>query len=152
MTSQPQRVDRATAGRMLAEFPALLEAATQAHANAYVPYSKFHVGAALLTGDGRIFQGCNVESASYGATICGERSAFVTAVTAGARKMRAVVVVTDPAEPSTPCGICRQLMVEFGRDIAVFAASTSSDVVLATTVGDLLPASFGAADLEETAR
>jgi cytidine deaminase len=72
-----------------------------------------------------------------------------SAVSAGAKRLLAVVVVTDPAEPSTPCGICRQLLVEFGRDVAVYAASSASDVVLATTVGELLPASFGADDLKE---
>jgi cytidine deaminase len=133
----------------LVEFPALLAAALGAQANARVPYSRFPVGAAVLTGDGRIFGGCNVESASYGATICGERSAVVAAVTAGAKALLAVVVVTAPPEPSTPCGICRQLLVEFGTDTAVYAASSTTDVVLATTVGELLPASFGAGDLED---
>jgi cytidine deaminase len=152
VTARMERLDRTAAAVDLVEFPALLAAALEAHANARAPYSKFQVGAAVLAGDGRIFGGCNVESASYGATICAERSAVVSAVTAGAKKLLAVVVVTSPAEPSTPCGICRQLLVEFGRDVAVYAASTTSDVVLATTVGELLPASFGADDLEEAAR
>jgi cytidine deaminase len=149
VTAQLERLDRTAAAFRLAEFPALLDAALRAQANAWVPYSKFPVGAAVLAADGRIFGGCNVESASYGATICGERTAVASAVTAGAERLLAVVVVTDPAEPSTPCGICRQLLVEFGRDIAVYAASNASDVVLATTVGELLPASFGADDLKE---
>jgi cytidine deaminase len=93
-----------------------------------------------------------VESASYGATICAERSALVGAVAAGETTVRAVVVVTPTPEPSTPCGICRQLMAEFGPDVIVLAASSVSDVVLMATLGALLPLSFGAANLDEAAR
>jgi len=152
VTAHIERLDREAAAFGLAELPALLDAALQAQANAHAPYSHFRVGAAVLTGDGRIFAGCNVESASYGATVCAERSAAAAAVAAGAKQFRAVVVVTVPAEPSTPCGICRQFLAEFGSDVAVFAASSTSDAVLATTVGELLPASFGAGDLDGAAR
>jgi cytidine deaminase len=143
------RLDRAAAAFQLAEFPALLGAAQQAQTHARVPYSRFAVGAAVLTGDGRIFGGCNVESASYGATICAERSAVVGAVSAGATSIRAVVVVTPTPEPASPCGICRQLLAEFGADVAVFMTSSLTDVVLSTTLGELLPLSFGVADLHE---
>jgi cytidine deaminase len=93
-----------------------------------------------------------VESASYGATICAERSAIVGAVSAGETAIRAVAVVTPTPEPSTPCGICRQLIAEFGPDVIVFAASSVSDVVYVTTLATLLPLSFGAANLDEVAR
>ena len=118
----------------------MLDAALRAQAHARAPYSGFRVGAAVLTSGGGVYPGCNVESASYGATICAERSAIVLAV------------VTPTPEPSTPCGICRQLMAEFGPDVIVFAASSLSDVVLITTLAMLLPLSFGAANLDEAAR
>jgi cytidine deaminase len=105
-----------------------------------------------LASGGGIYPGCNVESASYGATICAERSAIVGAVSAGETAIRAVAVVTPTPEPSTPCGICRQLIAEFGPDVIVFAASSVSDVVYATTLATLLPLSFGAANLDEAAR
>ena len=152
MTGEIERLDRAGAASRLAEFPAMLDAALRAQANARAQYSRFPVGAAVLAGSGAIYPGCNVESASYGATICGERSAIVGAVAAGETAIRAVVVVTPTPEPSTTCGICRQLMAEFGPDVLVLAASSVSDVVYVTTLGQLLPLSFGAADLDEAAR
>ncbi len=152
MTEEIERLDRTGAASRLAEFPAMLDVAMRAQANARAPYSRFSVGAAVLSGSGAIFPGCNVESASYGATICAERSALVAAVASGETSVRAVVVVTSTPEPSTPCGICRQLMAEFGPDVIVLAASNASDVVLIATLGVLLPLSFGAANLDEAAR
>lgn len=149
MTAQAERLESIAVGQRLPEFASLLDAALTAQSHAHAPYSKFAVGAAVLTGDGRIFGGCNVESASYGASICAERSALVSAVSAGATAISAVVVVTRTTDPATPCGICRQLLVEFGTQMRVFAASNLNDVVLATTLDELLPLSFGAADLEE---
>jgi len=147
-----ERIDRTEAAARLAEFPALLDMALRAQKAARAPYSNFHVGAAVLTGSGGLHGGCNVESASYGATICAERSAIVGAVSAGESSICAVVVVTPTPEPSSPCGICRQLLAEFGRDVLVFAASSVSDTVFAATLGDLLPLSFGPANLDEAAR
>ena len=152
MSGEIERLDRTAAASRLAEFTAMLEAALRAQAHARAPYSGFRVGAAVLTGSGRIYPGCNVESASYGATICAERSAIVGAVSAGETAIRAVAVVTPTPEPSAPCGICRQLIAEFGPDVIVFAASSVSDVVYATTLAALLPFSFGAANLDEAAR
>lgn len=152
MTEATERVDRTAAALALGEFPALLDMALRAQARAWAPYSGFPVGAAVLSGNGAMFPGCNVESASYGATICAERSAVVGAVSAGETAIRAVVVVTPTPEPSTPCGICRQLMAEFGPDVRVFAASSVSEVVLVTTLGELLPLSFGASNLDNAAR
>ena len=152
MTGEIERLDRTAAASRLAEFPVMIDAALRVQTHARAPYSRFPVGAAVLAGSGAVFPGCNVESASYGATICAERSALVAAVAAGETSVRAVVVVTPTPEPSTPCGICRQLMAEFGPDVIVMAASSVSDVVLMATLGALLPLSFGASNLDEAAR
>jgi cytidine deaminase len=147
-----ERLDRARAAQREPAFPELLDVALRAQANARVPYSNFHVGAAVLAGGGAIYGGCNVESASYGATICAERSAAVSAVSAGEKTILTVVVVSPTPEPSTPCGICRQLLVEFGAQMTVFTASSVSDAVDVTTLAELLPLSFSAADLEAAAQ
>jgi cytidine deaminase len=144
-------IDRAEASTRLREFDDLLAAALAAQGRARVPYSRFHVGAAILGGSGAIYPGCNVESASYGATICAERSAVVGAVVGGETSVRVCVVVTPTAEPSSPCGICRQLLAEFGPDLLVFAASSLSDSVYAARLGDLLPLAFWAKNLDEAA-
>ena len=147
-----QLIDRAAAAARLPEFSRLLELALTAQGRARAPYSRFSVGAAVLGGSGSAFPGCNVESASYGATICAERSAIAGAVAAGETAIRACVVVTPTAEPSSPCGICRQLLREFGTELLVFAASSVSGAVYAAKLGDLLPLSFGPDNLEEVAR
>jgi cytidine deaminase len=104
----------------------LIEEATKARQNAVAPFSKFQVGAALETADGKVFRGCNVENCTYGLTVCAERVALLSALAAGERKFRAIAVVTQSEEPSTPCGPCRQLMWEYCGDI---------DVTLANLVG-----------------
>ena len=124
-----QLIDRARAAARLPEFDRLLQLALTAQGRARAPYSRYNVGAAVLGGSGAAYPGCNVESASYGATICAERSAIVGAVTAGESAILACVVVTPTAEPSSPCGICRQLLREFGTEMLVFAASIASDAV-----------------------
>ena len=85
---------------------------------AYAPYSNFRVGAALITGDGRVFTGVNVENASYGLTVCAERSAIVSMVSGGATDIRTIVVASDIAPPASPCGMCRQTLLEFSTDPA----------------------------------
>lgn len=108
--------------------------------NAYAPYSKFHVGAALEAADGRVFVGTNVESASYGLTICAERMALGAAVAAGARKFRCIAVTTDVDPPAAPCGACRQLLAEFGLALEVISAGPKSQ--RRWTLAELLPAAF----------
>ena len=99
----------------------LLEAAWRARESAYAPYSKFPVGAALLAVDGRIFAGCNVENISYGLTNCAERVAIGAAVAAGVRQFLAVAVVADTEIPISPCGACRQVLMEFGVPLVILA-------------------------------
>ena len=118
----------------------LIAAALEARERAYAPYSKFQVGAAILTADGQIFAGCNVENASYGLTICAERAALAAAVSAGARRFRRVAVVTDTEPPTPPCGACRQVLAEFGKELEVIAVGSSQ--TRSWTVGELLPEAF----------
>lgn len=122
----------------------LLERARAARTNAYAPYSRFAVGAALLARDGRIFSGVNVENASYGLTICAERTAVVTAVAAGVREFSALAVV-GPAQagPCTPCGSCRQVLHEFAPDLQVVTEDGQGDPVVAS-LRELLPHAFDA--------
>src|SRR5579864_6622228 len=94
----------------------LLRAARSASRQAYCPYSRFAVGAALLSADGRVFAGCNVENASYGLTICAERNAIFQAVAAGERRIQAIAIYTPTPTPSAPCGACRQVLYEFGPE------------------------------------
>jgi cytidine deaminase len=120
----------------------LLGSATQAMQNAYAPYSNFHVGAALLTSDGHLFTGCNVENASYGLTICAERAAIFNAVhqTQGKLVLRAVAVVNGNDVPCSPCGACRQVIAEFGGNTAVIFRGQKDYVEM--SISDLLPETF----------
>ena len=108
--------------------------------NAWAPYSEFRVGAAIEAADGRVFVGCNVESASYGLTICAERMALGAAVAAGARSLRRIAVTTEVEPPAAPCGACRQLLAEFGLNLEVIAAGPSSE--RRWTLAALLPDAF----------
>ena len=119
----------------------LREAARAGPRRAYAPYSRFHVGCALEADDGRVFVGCNVENASYGLTICAERAAVCAAVAAGARRFVRAVVVSDADPPAAPCGACRQVLSEFGRDFPVDGVGPGGAVHW--TIGELLPAAFG---------
>ena len=118
----------------------LIGRAREAMRNAWAPYSEFRVGAAIEAADGRVFVGCNVESASYGLTICAERMALGAAVAAGARSLRRVAVTTEVEPPAAPCGACRQLLAEFGLDLEVIAAGPSSE--RRWTLAALLPDAF----------
>jgi len=119
----------------------LVSAARAAQQQAYAPYSRFRVGAALEAEDGRVFVGCNVENASYGLTICAERAAVCSAIAAGARRFRRGVVVSDADPPAAPCGACRQVLSEFGPDMAMLGVGPGGTV--SWTMGQLLPAAFG---------
>jgi cytidine deaminase len=98
----------------------LVSAASEARARAYAPYSRYRVGAAILTRSGAIYAGCNVENATYGATLCAERSAVAAMVAAGDNHPVACAVVSAGPRPAAPCGICRQVLMEFARDMPVW--------------------------------
>ena len=122
----------------------LIAASCEIRKNAHAPYSKFHVGAAILTKSGKIFTGCNVENASYGLTICAERSAAVGAVAAGEKDWAAIAVATPGGH--SPCGACRQVLVEFAPDLQVLLVDSdrpdSADGVIETDMQTLLPGRF----------
>ncbi len=111
--------------------------------NAHAPYSRYQVGAALRTADGRVFVGCNVENASYGLCLCAERAAIAAMVSAGASAPRALVVVTQGPRPGSPCGMCRQVLAEFAVDLPVrLVAEGHPDATRDTTLAELLPDAF----------
>ncbi len=122
------------------ELQELLSEAEAAARQAYAPYSRFPVGAALRSERGAVHRGCNVENASYGATLCAERGAVTALVAAGERRIVDVAVWVPAAEPAMPCGLCRQVLWEFGPRARVVSASPSGAVV--TTLGELLPQAF----------
>ena len=124
----------------------LRERAKAASAQAYCPYSKFRVGAALAARSGAVFVGCNVENASYGLTICAERNAVFQMVAAGETAFDAIVIYTPTPMPTAPCGACRQVLNEFNADAEVVSVCDGPDVIR-STVRDLLPGAFGPANL-----
>ncbi len=126
----------------------LIDMAKEARKNAYAPYSKFKVGAALLTKSGKVFTGCNVENSSFGASMCAERVAVFKAVSEGEREFKAIAVVTDTDDPAMPCGMCRQVLSEFSMDIKVYAANLDGKVKT-TTLRELLPYAFTKEDLND---
>lgn len=119
-------------------------------ARAYAPYSRFAVGAAALAADGRIFEGCNVENASYGLTMCAERSALFRAVAEGSVDIIAVAVYTPTSTPTAPCGACRQTLFEFGADAEIICVCDGPDVIRASA-SSLLPLAFGPSHLHREA-
>ncbi|HXT71946.1 MAG TPA: cytidine deaminase [Vicinamibacterales bacterium] len=120
---------------------ALVEAARDARTRAVAPYSHFKVGAALLTADGQVVKGCNVENASYGLTVCAERVALLKALSDGHRTFVAIAVVADTAEPTPPCGPCRQLLWEYCFDIPVVMANLT-EIKAQHQLSALLPLPF----------
>lgn len=123
----------------------LIAAAQKARQYAYAPYSNYHVGAALLASDGTVFTGCNVENATYGATVCAERTAVFKAVSEGVREFQAIVVATSNG--GSPCGICRQVLYEFAPDITVIMVDDTGTVRHEGSLHDLLPLGFSPDDL-----
>nr|WP_152397060.1 cytidine deaminase [Paenibacillus guangzhouensis] len=132
--------------------PKLLEQAANARLQAYAPYSKFQVGAALLDSQGHIHLGCNVENAAYGPTNCAERTALFRAIADGHSlgSFKAIAVIGDTDTPITPCGVCRQVLVELcDRDMPVFMGNVKGDWTQ-TTVGELLPGAFDSRSLDHS--
>ncbi|MDB5456521.1 MAG: cytidine deaminase [Caulobacter sp.] len=125
----------------------LIAAAAAVREQAFVPYSRFKVGSAVRGASGRIHTGCNVESASFGLTCCAERVAVFKAVSEGEREIVAVAVVTDVSPPAAPCGACRQVLYEFGADMAVIRANLSGERIDAV-MRDLLPDGFDGKSLD----
>ena len=131
----------------LVDLEALGHAARAAQGAAYAPYSRFRVGAAVQTRDGRVFIGANVENASYGLTVCAERNAVMQAALSGARDLAAIAVVSPTSPPAAPCGLCRQTLAEFaGDDCQVLMIGPGGERATAR-LGDLLPRAFRPAAL-----
>ena len=133
MTQQPEKYEK------------LIASAIEVRKWAYVPYSHYAVGAAVLTDSGRIYDGINVESAAFPTTMCAERVAIFKAVSEGERKFEAIAVVTENA--GSPCGSCRQVLAEFGLDTVVLIADDQGKIKFETTVANLLPEAFTPEDL-----
>jgi len=129
------------------DWEALKLAAIDARSRAYAPYSGFAVGAALQTNDGRVFQGCNVENACYGASICAERGALASAVAAGERNLVALVIATGADRPTPPCGICRQCLSELVRDLRI-RSFTKDGAFADYELSELLPDPFDRSQLD----
>lgn len=125
----------------------LLARAQEAQQHAYVPYSRYRVGAALLTASGKVYGGCNIENASYGLTICAERTALFKAISEGERDFTALAVMVDGEALASPCGACRQVMAELGRSMRCILGNGHGDYKV-TTVADLLPDGFGAENID----
>ncbi|ADL07365.1 cytidine deaminase [Thermosediminibacter oceani] len=120
----------------------LVEKAVAAMKNAYVPYSRFRVGACALASDGSEFTGCNIENASYGLTICAERVALYKAYSEGKRDIVALAVAAEVEEPVSPCGACRQVILELAGNAVVILSNRDGSRVMRTTPGELLPYGF----------
>lgn len=133
------------------DYAALEAAAIAARSLAYAPYSHFHVGAALITASGRVFQGANIENAAYPMTVCAERVALFSAYAAGERAIAALAVVTDTAGVASPCGACRQVIFELAPHATIVLLNLRGDRRL-TTARELLPDGFGPTQLGEAAR
>ena len=130
------------------EIDRLLDLAEEARDHSYAPYSKYHVGAALLTADGQVYQGCNIENAAFTPTNCAERTAFFKAVYDGHRAFKAIAIIATGEEMGFPCGVCRQVMAEFcGKDFIIVTANRDRTKVDVSSFETLLPHAFGPKDL-----
>jgi len=126
----------------------LIGEAVEERERAYAPYSGFKVGAALLSRDGRVFTGCNVENASYGLTVCAERVALFKAISEGAREFEAIAIACGKV-PCAPCGACRQVLFEFAPDLLVIMADAQGREVRRAKLSELLPQGFGPKSLRD---
>lgn len=134
---------------MTVEPKQLIDEAIAASKQAHVPYSHFHVGAALLTTGGKIYRGCNIENASYGLTNCAERTAIFKAVSEGDKQFSAIAVVGDTDGPISPCGACRQVLAEFCDDhTQIILANLKGDFMI-TNINEILPGYFSSKDLQK---
>lgn len=125
----------------------LIEKAIEAKENAYVPYSNFRVGAALLTKSGKIYTGCNIENVSYGATNCAEQTAVFKAVSEGEKEFQAIAINGDNGDYLPPCGICRQVLSEFADDSLKVILANSAEDYKVIALGELLPGAFSSKNL-----
>ena len=135
------------------DYKALIKEAIEAKEMAYAPYSKFRVGAALLTKSGKVYRGCNIENVAFTPTNCAERTAFFKAVSEGEREFEAIVVTGDADDYLYPCGVCRQVMVEFCdlKEFKVIVANTEEDYKI-FSLGELMPGAFNAEELAKGQR
>jgi cytidine deaminase len=131
------------------EYKKLVSEALKARKNAYVPYSNFKVGAAVQTEDGKIYTGCNIENASYGATNCAERTAIFKAVSEGYKTIKAIAIVGVQNDYTYPCGICRQVIAEFATEDTKIILGKNENEYLVKTLDEILPGAFTKKDLEK---
>lgn len=124
----------------------LIKEAEKARKRAYTPYSKFKVGAAILTSNGKIFTGCNIENASFGLTVCAERVAILKAISEDSTEFEAIAIIGDTEQPCSPCGACRQVVSEFGENIKIIMSNLKGDIKI-KKIGELLPEAFSKNDL-----
>ena len=124
------------------ERKSLIRAAMEARTFSYAPFSNFHVGAALLTKDGEVYTGCNIENSAYSPTLCAERCAIAKAVSEGKREFLAIAVVGPEDGYTTPCGVCRQVLYEFCDESLVILCGGTEENYMETTLGELLPKGF----------
>ncbi len=126
----------------------LVKLAIEARENAYVPYSKFPVGAAILTSNGKVYTGCNIENASYGLTNCAERTTIFKAVSEGEKKIKMIAIAGDTEGPISPCGACRQVISEFSDEDTKVILTNLKGNIEETTISKLLPGAFTPKDLQ----
>lgn len=131
------------------EIKTLIDHAIEARKNAHTPYSNFQVGAAVLTKNNKVYQGCNIENASYGLTNCAERTAIFKAVSEGEKEIEAIVIVGDTEGPISPCGACRQVMAEFCDENTKVILTNLKGAMVETTINELLPGFFSSKDLNK---
>lgn len=131
------------------DYKKLIRFALEAREMAYVPYSNFKVGSAVLTEEGNIYSGCNIENASFGATNCAERTAIFKAISEGHAKIQAIAIVGDTSVYTYPCGICRQVISEFAEGDAVVILAKSEDDYIVKSLEEVLPGAFTKKDLNK---